>query len=223
MTMRAALALLLLAYLASSAHADPFDDQCKFVLSRAATHLNRPTPSWLYDVLICSDPEFRALTRERSEATAETNARLDPFAQQALMGEEARWGVDSDTEACGIALDAPLPLAPEIKNCMVRAMKARIAYIRAYSAPAVPGPSFDERIASLQPGQTTVRQAIARFWGTRVTPRRSLKGKRWTTPDGSPRRMGEIVVWVIGTKGVGVFFGHDGKMISVNVVTPTRR
>jgi hypothetical protein len=123
-----------------------------------------------------------------------------------LGADEARW-VGSYAASCGIKpYAAPaLPLTPEIKNCMVRAVEGRIAYIGSYSAHVVPGPSLDERMAMLQPGQTTEMQAIA------------LLGP--PTDAGKDGNV-DLVVWVIGSKGVAIRFGPDGKMISVQVVSP---
>ena len=222
--MRSVLALLVLACLTSSARADRLDAFCNDVRLPSAGAPNQLRPMmWGYKVLTCIDPQLRALALERLKALDETNARLDPFAQQALGADEGRW-VGSYAASCGVKpYAAPaLPLTPEIKNCMVRAVEARIAYLRAYSAPAVPGPSFDERIALLQPGQTTERQAIT-ILGPPSDAAPVAKGKKMDDAGRVAEEDGEIVVWVIGTKGVGVFFGHDGKMISVNVVTPTRR
>jgi hypothetical protein len=204
MMMRAALLLLLLAYLASPARADWIDDLC----TREASHPKGFTPltdglrTYLYAA--CSDAELRALARKRKQAYDEANARLDPLGQQALMAEEAAGGVGSYASACGITPNVPLvlPLAPKIKHCMVRAVEASIAHLGAYSAPAISGPSFDERIASLRPGQTTQAQAMALLG----TPVGGIK-----VPEG------ELVGWTIGSKAVTVLFGHDGNMIKVTV------
>jgi hypothetical protein len=205
--MRSVLAFLVLACLTSSARADRLDAFCSGVRLPSAGAPNQPRPMmWGYKVATCTDPQLRALALDRLKALDETNARLDPFAQQALGADEGRW-VGSYAASCGIKpYAAPaLPLTPEIKNCMVRAVEGRIAYIRSYSARIVPGPSFDERIAMLQPGHTTEMQAIA-LLGTPIDA-----GK-----DGDV----DLVVWVIGSKGVGIRFGPDGKMITVQVVSP---
>ena len=117
--MRRTFALLLFAGLASSAHADPFDDWCK------TAHL----PS---SIAICSDPELLALTRERQQAYEEAKARLGTEQQKMLLADQNAW-VRSYPRACGLT-DAPpsLPLSPEIKDCMAQAGRARIAYLKAY-------------------------------------------------------------------------------------------
>jgi hypothetical protein len=188
--MRAALALLLLACLVSPTRADSIDELCL-----------RFTGTYFY--AMCSDPELRALAREREKVLDETNAKLDPFAQRPLMAEDRGW-VNSIAATCVPNAPPALPLASEIKNCMVRAVEARIAYLRAYSAPAIPGPSFDELLASLRPGQTTEAQAMA-VLGPLLDAAEDRRGR------------GDVGFWVIGATGVAVLFGHDGKMIAVTV------
>lgn len=189
---RAAFALLLLAHLASPALADSTDDFCKNV---------RPSTYGVF-YAVCSDPKLRALARQ----LAETNARIEPLFQQNVAAGEAEWLRSYAARACGITSDAfpASPLAPDIKNCVVRAVEARVAYLCASYARCVPGPSLEERLASLRPGQTTETQAIA-VLGAPL--------------DGAPVPEGELVARIFGSKAVAVLFGHDGKMIAVSVDT----
>jgi uncharacterized protein len=127
--MRLTLALLLLSFLVSPGRADPLDDWCKAVR----------LPS---SIAICSDPDLRALARERQQAFDKARARLSPEGQKELLADQNAW-VHSYAHTCGLSDRPPtLPLAPEIKNCMARAGRARIAYLRAYgSSPASPSSS----------------------------------------------------------------------------------
>jgi hypothetical protein len=87
--MRRTFALLLFACAAASARADPMDDWCRTV----------KLPS---SIAICSDPELRALTAERQQVYDETNARLDPAGQTALLADQTGW-VRLYTATCGLA------------------------------------------------------------------------------------------------------------------------
>ena len=146
--MRSTLAFLLFICLASSAHADPFDDWCK-------------TARLPLSIAICSDPDLRALAQERQHAYDDANARLSPDRQKALLADQNGW-VKSYPLACGLAQDAapPLPLAPAIKACMAQAGRARIAYLRAYDA----SPSaLTETTSQSAPAQATSRRHRRRF------------------------------------------------------------
>ena len=145
--MRSTLAFLILACLASSARADPFDDWCK----------TARLPS---SIAICSDSDLRALAQERQHAFDDTNAKLSPDQQKALLADQNGW-VKSYPLACGLARDvAPaLPLAPAIKDCMAAAGRARIAYLRAYAA-ELPAPTA----GPLPPVAFQQGQADRRAW-----------------------------------------------------------
>jgi hypothetical protein len=134
--MRVALALLLAAYLVSPARADSTDDFCKTV---------RPSTYGVFYAM-CSDPKLRALGRQ----LAETNARIEPLLKPNLTGKaEAQWLRSYAARACGITSDAfpASPLAPDIRNCVVRTVEARVAYLCASYARCVPGPTLEERLA----------------------------------------------------------------------------
>jgi TonB family protein len=88
-------------------------------------------------IAVCSDGELRALATERQRAYDEARARLNLEQQKALLADQQGW-VASYPPACGVARDvAPaLPLSPAIKDCMIQAGRARIAYLKAYGATA---------------------------------------------------------------------------------------
>jgi uncharacterized protein YecT (DUF1311 family) len=119
------------------AQASAFDDWCK----------TAKLPS---SIAICSDPELQALAEERQNAFDEAKSRLDPGSHAALVEDQKGW-VGSYSRACGIAPNvAPsLPLAPPIKECMARAGRARIAYLRAYV-----GAEHTAAMPSSRPSQT---------------------------------------------------------------------
>ena len=122
-----ALAILLLAFIASSVRADPLDDWCK----------TARLPS---SIAICGDAELRTLAIERSRAFVEAEARLSPEQQKALLGDQNDW-VRSYTRVCGLPdMPSAVTLAPEVKACMARAGSARIAYLRAYGSYSAPPP-----------------------------------------------------------------------------------
>ena len=158
--MRSTLAFLLFICLASSAHADPFDDWCK----------TARLPS---SIAICSDPDLRALAQERQHAYDDANARLSPDRQKALLADQNGW-VKSYPLACGLAQDAapPLPLAPAIKACMAQAGRARIAYLRAYDASPSASTETTSQSAPAQATQppssskvsTVTHVTISRWW-----------------------------------------------------------
>jgi hypothetical protein len=104
-------------------------------------------------IAICSDAELRALTIERQKAFNETRGRIGEDRAPALLADQNGW-VKSYPEACGLSPNTPLvlPLTPTIKECMVRAGRARIAYLQAYgvapgTANATPIPTPTEATA----------------------------------------------------------------------------
>lgn len=117
----AAFAFLSLLLLALPGRADTLDVFCK----------TARLPS---SIAICSDTELRALDIERQQAYDQAKARLDHDGQVALLAGQNGW-VKSYPLACGLKARVPptLPLAPEIRECMVQAGRARIAYLRAYA------------------------------------------------------------------------------------------
>ena len=99
-------------------------------------------------IVICSDPELMRLTDERQEAINEARERIGEEAWPLLWENQQAW-VRSYAPACGIPQDQPppIPVSASIRSCFKRAAEARIAFIRAYGAPASVspriGPGFD--------------------------------------------------------------------------------
>jgi hypothetical protein len=87
------------------------------------------------------DPELRALALERNKAYYDALARLDSGASAALFDDQTAWG-GSYPLACGITskFTSTFPLPPQIKKCMVRAGRARLAYLKAYSGASANSP-----------------------------------------------------------------------------------
>jgi uncharacterized protein YecT (DUF1311 family) len=102
-------------------------------------------------IALCSDPELRVSAIKRQHAFDQAVTGLSPDARKALLADQKGW-VESYALACGLSQvePPPLPLPAPIKDCMVRAGRARIAYLRAYAAPAVavgnPAPSDHDPI-----------------------------------------------------------------------------
>ena len=121
--MRLLLALGLLAIPISQARPAPLDDWCN-------------TATLPSSIAICSDAELRSLAVERQQAFDEASARLDAKRRVELLADQKGW-VASYAVACGVAqnVQPALPLAPDVKACLMRAGHARIAYLRAYGSP----------------------------------------------------------------------------------------
>jgi uncharacterized protein YecT (DUF1311 family) len=151
---------------ALNARADPFDDWCK----------TAKLPS---SIAICSDPELLTLARERQHAYDEAKANLSPAQQKALLADQNAW-VKSYSVACGLAQDAGpvLPLAPEIEQCMARAGRARIVYLRGYAAPSTAAIATPPRGPAPLPRARTSRQSAAP--APAATPR--LPSAQWRAP-----------------------------------------
>ena len=90
-------------------------------------------------VVICNDPELRALADERQHAFEDVQARVGAEGAKALLADQNRW-VTTYPVACGIAQNAPPPnpVTDSVKACFKRAGEARIAYLRNYAAAAAP-------------------------------------------------------------------------------------
>jgi hypothetical protein len=124
MGFRLVIAAAALAVSITTANADQLDAWCAQV----------KLPS---SIALCSDPELRALAEERQRAFDEARGRIGKERANQLLDDQKGW-VASYPRACGIApnVPPPLPLAPEVRDCMVRAARARIAYLRSYVGPA---------------------------------------------------------------------------------------
>jgi uncharacterized protein YecT (DUF1311 family) len=82
-------------------------------------------------IAICSDPELRALTIARQHAFNDARTRIGDAKASVLLADQNAW-LASYPRACGLTPDAPpsLPLSSQLKDCMARAGRARIAYSR---------------------------------------------------------------------------------------------
>jgi hypothetical protein len=127
-------------------------------------------------IAICSEPELRWLTVERQHAFDERREKLNPDQRKALLADQNDW-VKSYAKACGLPADAPpsLPLVPEIKNCMAEAGRARISYLKAYTAPpsgSAPGtaPSSDSSGDEKAVGDAAFYDCLARLDPSNAAP-----------------------------------------------------
>ncbi|HUL09760.1 MAG TPA: hypothetical protein VLV76_25745 [Candidatus Acidoferrum sp.] len=114
------LALALAAFPFFSASADMLDSWCRQVR----------LPS---SIAICSDPELRALAIERQQVFNEARGRVGEARAPALMADQNAW-VASYPKACGLSTDVPpsLPLPSRVRDCMARAGRDRVVYLRDY-------------------------------------------------------------------------------------------
>ncbi|HJU20473.1 MAG TPA: peptidoglycan-binding protein [Stellaceae bacterium] len=85
------------------------------------------------EAAISGDEELWGLAVERRKVLEEAKPYLSPEQQKALLADESRWFA-AYGEACGIApgTAATVALTAKIRDCLVRAGRARIAYLRAY-------------------------------------------------------------------------------------------
>jgi hypothetical protein len=84
-------------------------------------------------IAICSDPELWALAAERNRVFSAVRGQLTPSAQSSLLADQKNW-VSTYSRKCGIEANVvpALPLAPQIKDCMLTAGRERIEYLRNY-------------------------------------------------------------------------------------------
>jgi uncharacterized protein len=122
------------------AAAAPLDDWCAQVT----------TPP--FSIALCSDAELRALAIERQHAFDEGRAWVGEARYGALLADQKAW-VASYPRACGVAPDVTpsLPLPPQVKDCMARAERARIAYLNGYG------------VAASVPSSSTISSAAGRI------------------------------------------------------------
>jgi uncharacterized protein/predicted aspartyl protease len=136
MMLRFALGLALIAVPSVEVAADAFSEWCA----------QATLPS---SIAICSDAELRSLAIERQHVFDEARERVGEDRAPALLADQHAW-VATYARACGISPDSPprLPLAPQIKDCMARAGRTRIDYLRLYGTsartPPTPGPPSPE-------------------------------------------------------------------------------
>ena len=105
-------------------HNDGLDDWCRGDIAAV-------------NVAVCGDAELRALAVQRLGAFGDAKAHLSADQQNVLAADQNGWAM-SYPQACGLRADVrpPLPLPLSIKECMLRAGQARLAYLRSYAANA---------------------------------------------------------------------------------------
>lgn len=84
--------------------------------------------------VIGSDEELWDLAVKRHKLLDEAKSHLGPEQQRDLLSDENRWFA-SYGKSCGIVpgTGVTIPLTAEIRDCLVRAGRARVAYLRAYA------------------------------------------------------------------------------------------
>lgn len=138
----------------TAANADQLDEWCA----------QAKLPS---SIALCSDPELRALAIERQQAFDEARAGIGEERAHRLLNDQKGW-IASYPKACGIApnVPPPLPLAPDIQDCMARAGRARIAYLHSYGGPAqadeTPRATAGQRKPTGPPTAVNSRLAVGR-------------------------------------------------------------
>jgi len=82
----------------------------------------------------CSNAELRTLSVERIKAFRDARARLSPADRPTLDRSQQQWALTL-AHGCGIAPDVvpTIPLAPEMRDCLARGSRGRIAYLRDYA------------------------------------------------------------------------------------------
>jgi hypothetical protein len=90
-------------------------------------------PATAFNVAMCGDADLRALAAERLRAFDQARSRLSREQQRVLAAGQNEWS-EASPQKCGLSSDdAPeLPLDPELKQCLMKAGRARLAYLRAY-------------------------------------------------------------------------------------------
>lgn len=86
---------------------------------------------------ICGDDDLRALAVQRLYAFEEAKARLSADQQKTLIADQNGWAM-SYPQTCGLNADVQptLPLAPRLRDCLEKAGRARLEYLKDYGLPA---------------------------------------------------------------------------------------
>jgi Superinfection immunity protein len=131
----------------AQARADQFDEWCKTV----------KLPS---SIIVCGDPELRALAIERQHAFEAAQAGLSPDQQRELLADQNGW-VKSYAAACGAPQGAPPPnpVPDSVKACFMHASEKRIAYLRGYGAGISGGTSAGQAALPGAPASDPSRNA----------------------------------------------------------------
>lgn len=86
--------------------------------------------------VVCGDDELRALAVQRLYAFEEAKARLNEDQQKTLIDDQNKWAL-SYPQACGLNANVQpsLPLAAPMKDCLEKAGRDRLKYLKDYGLP----------------------------------------------------------------------------------------
>ena len=92
------------------------------------------------NIAICGDPALRSLAIDRLRAFDEASARLTPDERKVLIADQNGWAM-SYPQRCALPASAPpaLPLAADMRDCLEKAGRERLAYLRSYTPAAASG------------------------------------------------------------------------------------
>jgi hypothetical protein len=93
------------------------------------------------NVAICGDNDLRVLAAQRLKAFNEASTRIPADQQKVLAADQNGWAMSSGP-SCGVQPDIRpvLPLAPSVKDCLLRAGRSRLSYLQSYGTPAASQP-----------------------------------------------------------------------------------
>jgi uncharacterized protein len=95
-------------------------------------------PSAPVESVVCSDRSLEKLLDRRQQAYEAAKARSNESAKKALAEDERRWR-KSYPESCGITATGDRPVIDKaVVQCVARAFKARIRWLRAYQPAGAP-------------------------------------------------------------------------------------
>jgi hypothetical protein len=117
---------------------------------------------------ICGDDELRDLAVQRLYAFEEAKARLTTDQQKTLIADQNKWAM-SYPQACGLDADVQpsLPLAQPLRDCLEKAGRARLQYLKDYGlsdtekAEILPTPAAPSPPAPATPAPATSSQGTA--------------------------------------------------------------
>lgn len=145
---------------------------------------------------ICGDDKLRDLAVQRLYAFEEAKGRLNPDQQKTLIADQNGWAM-SYPQACGLNGDAQpsLPLAQPLEDCLEKAGRARLRYLKVYGLPdaektaaaseaTAPSPPAPPTPAAATPGSAPPAQDSAAGSGGNQLP--VAAGAQPTPPAASP-------------------------------------
>jgi hypothetical protein len=122
-------------------------------------------PTTALNIAVCSDDQLRALAIERLRAFDEARRRIGADQQRELAADQNGWAM-SYPQACGLPsnLMPSLPLAPSVKQCLAKAGRERLTYLRGYGtagAGTTPAAASPVTLPSGQPAPPQQSQLTA--------------------------------------------------------------